>query len=102
MAYHKRPKVIYIDDEEHVWCSHEKEYVIYNQFETNEYGEYKQFCMRCSDEIYENRNINYSKGAQDRNEYVEEQSKIMLSNLGYDPNSEFTIHQQFLIKHNLI
>jgi len=98
----KKNKIVYIDDEEYVWCSHEKDYVIYNEFETNDYGEYKQFCMRCSDEIYENRNINYSKRAQDINDYVEEQSKIMLSNLGYDPNSEFTIHQQFLMKHKLI
>lgn len=98
----KKNKIIYIDDEEYVWCSHEKEYVLYSEFETNDAGGYKQFCMKCSDEIYEGRNINYSKGAQDRNEYVEEQAKIMLSNLGYDPNSEFSIHEQFLIKHKLI
>jgi hypothetical protein len=58
--------------------------------------------MKCSNEIYDSRNINYSKGAQDRNQYVEEQAKIMLSSLGYDPNSEFTIHEQFLIKHKLL
>ena len=102
MSYHKRSKVVYIDDEEHVWCSHEKEYIIYNEFETNEYGEYKQFCMRCSDLIYNNRNINYTKGAVDRNLYVENQSKLMLENIGYDYNSDLTIHQQFMIKNNLI
>ena len=98
----KKNKIIYIDDEEYVWCSHEKEYVIYYEFETNDYGEYKQFCMKCSESIYESRNMNYSMGAQERNKYVEEQSKIMLTNLGYDVNSEFTVHEQFLIKHKLI
>lgn len=98
----KKNKVIYIDDEEYVWCSNEKEYVIYSDFETNEKGNYKPFCIKCSEEIYSERTINYSAGAQERNQYVEQQSKIMLTNLGYDPNSIFTIHEQFLIKHNLI
>ena len=58
--------------------------------------------MKCSDFMYDNRNINYTKGAEDRNQYVEEQSKLMLQNIGYDYNSQYTIHEQFLIKHNLI
>jgi hypothetical protein len=52
--------------------------------------------------VYDKRNINYTFGAKERNEYVEEQSKIMLESIGYDYNSEYTIHQQFLMKHNLI
>jgi hypothetical protein len=102
MAYHKTQKVIYIDDEEYVWCSNEKEYVIHTEFELNKYDEYKQFCEKCSKILYDSREINYKKGAQDRNEYIQEKSKMMLENIGYDFNSEFTIHQQFLMKHNLI
>jgi hypothetical protein len=102
MAYHKRTKVIYIDDEEYVWCSREQDYVIHTEFDFNKKGEYKLFCMRCSDVMYDNRNINYTKGAEDRNQYVQEQSKLMLENIGYDYNSQFTIHEQFLMKHKLI
>jgi hypothetical protein len=60
------------------------------------------FCEKCAGLIYQERVINYSQGAQDRNEYVEEQSKMMLKNMGYDFNSDLSIHQQFLIKHKLI
>lgn len=98
----KKNKVIYIDDEEHVWCSHEQEYIIYSEFETNEKGNYKPFCIKCSQTIYADRNMNYSMGAKERNEFVEREAKIMLSNLGYDLNSEYTIHEQFLIRHKLI
>lgn len=98
----KKNKVIYIDDEEYVWCSHEKDYIIYSEFETNDYGEYKQFCIKCSESIYVDRNMNYSMGAQERNQYVEDQSKLILRNMGYDVSGEFSIHEQFLIKHKLI
>ena len=102
MAYHKRTKIIYIDDEEYVWCSKEQDYVIYTEFDFNKKGEYKLFCEKCAEIVYDERVINYSQGAQDRNDYVEEQSKIMLQNIGYDYNSELSIHEQFLIKHKLI
>jgi hypothetical protein len=102
MAYHKRTKVIYIDDEEYVWCSKEQDYVIHTEFDFNKKGEYKLFCEKCAEIVYDERVINYSQGAQDRNDYVEEQSKIMLQNIGYDYNSELSIHEQFLIKHKLI
>jgi hypothetical protein len=102
MAYHKIQKVIYIDDEEYVWCSNEKEYIIYTEFGLNKNGDYKLFCEKCSALVYDEREINYKKGAQDRNQYVEQQSKIMLENIGYDFNSDMTIHEQFLIKHKLI
>lgn len=98
----KKHKIIYIDDEEYVWCSHEKEYISCSEFETNENGRYKQFCIKCSELIYEDRNMNYSMGAQERNKYVEEQSKLILRNLGYETNGQYSIHEQFLIKHNLI
>ena len=102
MSYHKRRKVIYIDDEEYVWCSKEQDYVIYTEFDFNKKGEYKLFCEKCSELVYNERVINYSQGAEDRNQYVEEQSKLMLQNIGYDYNSQYTIHEQFLMKHKLI
>jgi hypothetical protein len=102
MAYHKRTKIIYIDDEEYVWCSKEQDYVIHTEFDFNKKGEYKLFCEKCAEIVYDERVINYSQGAQDRNDYVEQQSKLMLQNIGYDLNSELSIHEQFLIKHKLI
>ena len=102
MKYHKIQKVIYIDDEEYVWCSKEQDYVIYTEFEINKNGDYKLFCEKCGKLVYNERVTNYKQGAQDRKNYVEEQSKLMLENIGYDFNSEFTIHQQFLMKHNLV
>lgn len=98
----KKNKVVYIDDEEYVWCSNEQEYLVYTEFDFNRKGEYKQSCRNCCRIIYKERNMNYSKGAENRNLYVEEQTKIMLSSLGYDPNSTYSIHEQFLIKHKLI
>ena len=98
----KKDRIIYIDDEEYVWCSKEQDYVIYTEFDFNKKGEYKLFCEKCAEIVYDERVINYSQGAQDRNDYVEEQSKIMLQNIGYDYNSELSIHEQFLIKHKLI
>ena len=102
MAYHKRPKVIYIDDEEYVWCSKEQDYIIYSEFEINKKGDYKLFCEKCAGVVYQERVINYTQGSQDRNDYVEQQSKLMLENIGYDFNSDLTIHEQFMIKNNLI
>ena len=102
MAYHKRSKIIYIDDEEYIWCAREKEYIHNNEFEINKWGDYKMFCEKCSELIYQERVINYTQGAEDRNDYVEQQSKLMLENIGYDFNSDLTIHEQFLIRHKLI
>jgi hypothetical protein len=102
MKYHKIQKVIYIDDEEYVWCSKEQDYVIYTEFEINKNGNYKLFCEKCGKLVYNERVTNYKQGAQDRKNYVEEQSKLMLENIGYDFNSPFTIHEQFLMKHNLV
>ena len=102
MAYHKIQKVIYIDDEEYVWCSREQDYVIHTEFDFNKNGDYKLFCEKCGELVYDEREINYKKGAQDRNQYVEEQAKIMLKNIGYDFNSDLSVHEQFLIKHKLI
>jgi hypothetical protein len=75
MKYHKIQKVIYIDDEEYVWCSKEQDYVIYTEFEINKNGDYKLFCEKCGKLVYNERVTNYKQGAQDRKNYVEEQSK---------------------------
>ncbi len=98
----KKNRIVYIDDEEYVWCAHEKEYVINTEFDLNKYNDYKMFCKKCCKLLYDEREINYLKGAQDRADYIEEQSKKMLINLGYDYNSQYSIHEQFLMKHNLI
>ena len=97
----KKNKVIYIDDEEFVWCANEKDYILHSEFETNNLGEYKVYCVKCSNLLYSSREINYAKGAKERSEFIEQQSKKMLISLGYDFNSQFSIHEQFLIKHNL-
>lgn len=102
MTKKKIIKVIYIDDEEYVWCSHEKEYFHNENFNINKDGNYYLYCNDCSDMRYDERSINYTQGAIDRNLYVENQSKLMLENIGYDYNSDLTIHQQFMIKNNLI
>ena len=60
------------------------------------------FCEKCAGVVYQERVINYTQGAEDRNDYVEQQSKLMLENIGYDFNSDLTIHEQFMIKNNLI
>ena len=98
----KKDRIIYIDDEEYVWCSHENEYLIHTEFDFNKSDEYGLYCRKCREILHDEREINYLKGAEERRDYIKQKSKLMLENLGYDFNSEFTIHQQFLIKHNLI
>ena len=44
----------------------------------------------------------YVECAKKRRDYDVEQSRILLQNIGYDYESEYSIHEQFLIKHNLI
>ena len=44
----------------------------------------------------------YIDSAKTRKDFDAEQSKILLKNIGYDIDGEFTIHEQFLIKHNLV
>ena len=98
----KKDRIIYIDDEEYVWCSNENEYFIHTEFDINKSDEYGLYCRKCRAILHDEREINYLKGAEERRDYIKQKSKLMLENLGYDFNSEFTIHQQFLIKHNLI
>ena len=98
----KISKVIYMDDDEHVWCSREQEYIHHTEFETNKVGEYKLHCIKCSEEISGIRTDHYHNGAQERSDYVREQSRLMLENIGYKYDSDYTIHEQFLIKHNLV
>ena len=79
--YSRRPRFNYINDEQYIWCFHEKEYIHHTNFEKNKKGQYKLYCENCT------------------NEYVIEKSKKILETLGYDCSSELTVHQQFLIRH---
>lgn len=97
----KKNRIIYIDDEEYVWCSLEKDFVINTKFDRNEYGVYKMFCMECSTKTYQDRHKSYVEGSIKRKELDIEESKIILKNLGYNLNSEYTVYEQFLIKHKL-
>jgi hypothetical protein len=98
----KKDRIIYIDDEEYVWCSMEQDFVIHSKFQMNDVGEYKMFCSDCSSKTYEERHQRYIGGSKKRRDLDIEECKMLLKTLGYDIDSEFTIHQQFLIKHNLI
>jgi hypothetical protein len=44
----------------------------------------------------------YVQCAKNRKDFDIQQSKILLQNIGYKYDSEYSIHEQFLIKHNLV
>ena len=102
MAYKKINKVIYLDDEEMVWCSKEKDYIPAVEFELDKNGNFKMWCMKCSKSMVAEQRDLYVECAKKRRDYDVEQSKILLQNIGYDYESEYSIHEQFLIKHNLV
>ena len=98
----KRDRIIYIDDEEYVWCSMEQEFIIGTNFHLTKSGNYKMFCIDCANKTYDERHERYSAGHRKRRQMDKDECKMILENLGYKFNTEYTIHQQFLIKHNLI
>jgi hypothetical protein len=102
MAYKKINKVIYLDDEEMVWCSKEKEYIPAVEFELDKNGNFKMWCIKCAVAMSEDQREMYVQSAKHRKDFDSEQSKILLENIGYNYDSEYTIHEQFLIKHNLV
>jgi hypothetical protein len=102
MAYKKINKVIYLDDEEMVWCSKEKEYIPAVEFELDKNGNFKMWCIKCAVAMSQDQREMYVQSAKTRKDFDLEQSKILLRNIGYDFDSEYTIHEQFLIKHNLV
>jgi hypothetical protein len=97
--YRKRQYVIYDDnDNELVWCSTEGEYkpaVEFDVSDNTEHG-YMAYCKECR--------IVFKEKHKDAGLLrINEDKKIaykMLENLGYKINGEFTIHEQFLIKHH--
>jgi hypothetical protein len=102
MAYKKINKVVYLNDEEMVWCSKEKEYIPAVEFELDKNGQFKMWCIKCSVAMVDEQRQLYIDSAKTRKDFDIKQSKILLRNIGYDLNSEFSVHEQFLIKHNLV
>jgi hypothetical protein len=102
MGYKKINKVVYLDDEEMVWCSKEKEYIPAVEFELDKNGNFKMWCIKCAQAMSEDQREMYVQCAKNRKDFDSEQSKILLENIGYKYDSEYTIHEQFLIKHNLV
>lgn len=97
--YRTRQYVIYDDnDNELVWCSAEGEYKLSSEFDVSENTEhgYMAYCKICR--------IAYKEKHKDAGKLRVNDDKIIsykiLENLGYDFNSELTIHEQFLIKHH--
>jgi hypothetical protein len=98
MNYQKRERVIYDDDDnELIWCFTHQEYLINTEFDTSNKNEsgYMMYCKNC-------RNLHKEKmsgvGESRKNTEVES-SNILLKCIGYEPNNELTIYEQFLIKH---
>jgi hypothetical protein len=97
MKYNQVPRLIYDENgDELVWCSKELTYRPSDDFNTHKQTSwgYQTWCRECQ-KLYMG-NPTYT-----RYKYVESETKIMLENLGYSFDSEFSIHEQFLIKHNL-
>ena len=97
--YRKRQYVIYDDnDNELVWCSMEGEYKLSTEFDVSDNTEhgYMAYCKTCR--------IAYKEKHKDAGKIRINDDKVIsykiLENLGYDFNSELTIHEQFLIKHH--
>lgn len=99
VKYRKRQYVIFDDnDDELVWCSTEGGYkpaVEFDVSDTTEHG-YMLYCKECRIVFKEKHK---DAGLLRINEDKQIAYKI-LENLGYKINGEFTIHQQFLIKHH--
>lgn len=76
------------------WCSYEKMYKPCNDFSPRpgQHG-FQYYCKDCAaaikrDELEPEASI-----------YVRQGADLLLSRIGYELNSELTIHQQFLKKH---
>lgn len=95
--YIKRQHIIYDDDDnELVWCSEEKQYKPATEFDSSIYTEHGYMSI-CKDCRILNK-VKYKNAGQLR---IDEEKKIahkMLENIGYDTNSEKSIHEQFVEK----
>jgi len=78
-----------------VWCRMCQDYLTADEFETSKHTDwgYKIQCKKCS----------HKNGPQyDVQAFKKQEKELcneMLEKMGYKPNDEFTIHEQFLIKH---
>jgi hypothetical protein len=93
------PKLIYIDDQEWVWCKNEQEYKPASEFEFNQgtrHG-YHFHCRECWSEIRRNCDTQESRRRNDRNG-----ADRVLTRLGYDIMSDVPVHEQFLSRHGLV
>ena len=97
MKYNQVPRLIYDDNgDELVWCSKELAYRPSDDFnihKTTSWG-YQPWCRECQ-------KLNLNNNTYSRYKNVESETKLVLEILGYKYDSELTIHEQFLIKHNL-
>jgi len=91
-------RLIVIDDIDHCWCSKHQEYFPCTEFNTqkNSSNGYQSCCKVCNKK-YQAEQI----PVDDIEDFIIRQSKIMLSNLGYDVESEVPVSEQFRKKHGL-
>lgn len=99
MAYKKVERIIYMDDEEYAWCSYGQEYKPVEYFNTNKNAPhgYAYMCKDC----YKKFSMDCVNGKSKKTEEVKRQARLILENMGYDYNSDYSVHEQFLIRHNL-
>ncbi len=88
----KIKKLIETDEGIFHWCSHEKEYRPIELFQENHKG-YYFFCDECLVEINKRKNPTHFD--------PKPHSKRILEILGYDPESDVPVSEQFILKHNL-
>ena len=98
MNYQKRVRVIYDDeDNELVYCFRHGEYLMHTEFDTSNKSEsgYMMYCKECR----ASHKGKMSGVGESRKNTEVESSNILLKCIGYEPNNELTIYEQFLIKH---
>jgi hypothetical protein len=99
MRYQKRERFIYDDnDNELVWCFRHQDYLMHTEFDLsndNDSG-YMMFCKECRLSHKEK----MSGVGVSRKTTEVESSNILLKCIGYEPNNELTIYEQFLMKHH--
>lgn len=81
-----------VSDNGYCWCDEEQALKpCSNFFRIKQTGEYHTLCKSCDMKV--------KKRVQRDNEY--EITKLLLRKLGYEPETETTIYEQFIKKHQL-
>lgn len=92
----KIDRVVFHNGVKMCWCSYEHQYKPCDEFSPRkEQHGYQYYCRTCAAEISKNGlvpNIPI---------YVREGANELLERIGYDLDSNLTIHQQFLQKHKI-